>query len=429
MNFLDDINQRKIKDDLGKLEISVQNEQETNSQEKADVAAIQEQIRALMKKMGCPEDVFPVEKDEMDLEDFQQQVDEIFQEAFPEGERELKDKHRKLSATDAIVAVLIGGLGVLVDFLIVRIPKGVDYHHGDKVIHQEGSPLTEFFRTLGKDSDGKPAAWVKWLEEQCKVSYDVSTNGDKVNVPGLNPKTHRIFSLGHDPLFGLVFAIYDIFCGNFTTIGKDGVLRIIKVADSADISEALFAVVKWFGHLLSDVTTKMGIPVPGLGIAQMLQVGDFGPKHRTIADLARYMYLNGYDMRHFATMATEPIIIGFMVHLYLYFTNEQNDNGSVSEREYDKLQREIKLQNMMGISLAVAGVGNIAKIMVYEVNPAAFNYPVWLAVLRAAIIQYKIAMRTTKPYEQVIEGRHIIDDRWDILMEKIKKIENYVDET
>ena len=56
-----------------------------------------------------------------------------------------------------------------------------------------------------------------------KVSFDAQDNRHTTEyVEGLSAYYHRMLSLGHDPLLGFVFGVYDIMHGTMTTIDKNG---------------------------------------------------------------------------------------------------------------------------------------------------------------------------------------------------------------
>ena len=322
-----------------------------------------------------------------------------------------------LNKYDVVTAGVIGGLAVLLDFMVVKIPKDTLYTH-DGIHLQEGSPLTEFLRSIGFDENGKTSSWVRELEKKFPVPYDPSVGH---GVPGMNPKVHRMMGLGHDPIFGLLFGIYDILTGSFTSIGKDGILRIERLGESSG-KTLLEAVLLWAGHLFSDIFTKMGIPLPGWGALQVLRFGSIGEKERTVADIARYMYANGYDIRHFVSMSTVPAVIELLTRIYFCFFGKVNPvNQTVSEIEFTQIKNDIKLHKMLIIASAIGTGGNFTKIVING-NPLEFNFPVWLQLLKESVVAVKIATRTTKSFEKVIENRHDLDYRWYVLQENMKRL-------
>lgn len=327
------------------------------------------------------------------------------------------DKIYELQKCDYLVSTIAGGLAVAVDFLVVKTPKNVTLGKGKDATKVEGSPLTGFLRTLGHDSDDNKWKWIEWLEKHCKVPYDKSIDP---LVKGLCPSSHRLHSAAHDPSpAGLLWAIKDLVCGTFTTIDEKGVLRVEKIGEGEGLIGLLVAPVIWLGHIISDVFTSAGIPIPGWTYLQMLQFGSFGEKKRTIADLSRYMYYYGYDLRHLVTMSTTKVIIQFVVRLYHFLINvhpeEMTQQVPLCEKEYGKVKNNIKLHRMLFVSYSIAAAGNIAKIATYQGNPLSINIVIWHDFIKEAITQAKITKRMTKEFEESIELRHIIDEQFEML--------------
>lgn len=319
-----------------------------------------------------------------------------------------------LSKMDLFASVLIGGIAVVLDFLVVKLPK-----ESKANLTNDDSPLTTFLRSLGSDENGKTSKWVTWLENKCKVPYDASISPD---IKGFHPKTHRLRTLAHDPLIGLVFAIMDINNGTMTVIDKNGDLIIKKMSEGTASFELLMPIVKWFGHLLSDVTTKMGIPIPGWCLLKKLDFGSFGSKDRTISEVAEYMYLNGYDVRHLMTMSVVNMVIALLCRLYFKFLGEvKEESALLSQREYVEIKNKIKFHRICAIAHSIAVAGNITKLYV-KGNPNAFNLPLVVGFIKEAVIQAKILARDTKEFEEAVEARYVIDNNWKYLIELTKKM-------
>lgn len=106
--------------------------------------------------------------------------------------------------------------------------------------------------------------------------------------------------------------------GGATTIKKGKLGYESAVTEPALIP--LEAVIKQFIHLVSDVTTSKGLPVPFASVFRALNFGSFprpNGKTATISQLALWMYHNGYDLRYFATMAITPATIEIVLRAYL----------------------------------------------------------------------------------------------------------------
>ncbi|TEU11209.1 MAG: hypothetical protein E3J21_24265 [Anaerolineales bacterium] len=277
----------------------------------------------------------------------------------------------RLDPYDHCLAGVAGLIGVLIDFLLVRIPKDITYM-GE--FGQEGSPLTKWLHSLSIPHDNP-------LAQRFKVSYD-KVLSDRVS--GMGGRTHRILTPGHDPLVGLVVGTIDIIRGGQTAISKHGEVIITSRLD-APVYNPLLAIIRQLGHLLSDANTKMGLLPPGFSIAQLMQLGAFGPKKRTIADLARWMYLEGYDCRHFLTMSTSFAAVEALLRAYFvirraldeeYKADCQVEQDMLGE---DKLGRHPRYRKLAFWGHAVATAGNAGKVLIYQGNPLAINYPQWLA--------------------------------------------------
>jgi hypothetical protein len=215
-----------------------------------------------------------------------------------------------LNLIDMMVVGLAGSIASIIDMLIVKIPKDMNYF-GKYV--QSGSEVTSWLKSIGVDENGELNEFLSWLETKAKVPYDQS-----INHGGLNnffPGNHRLLTPGHDPLFGLIFGTMDILKGRMTVIDGKGAIHFVDTF-SLQQEDRMFAPLLWLAHLVSDVCTKQGIAIPGWGFTQLLQMGSFGEKERNVADITRWMYENGYDLRHFITMSAVPASIEMIVRMY-----------------------------------------------------------------------------------------------------------------
>ena len=319
-----------------------------------------------------------------------------------------------LSEIDISVACVAGGLGVLIDFLVVKIPKSANIVRKGETIHQTGSPLTEWMRTIGFDKNGKTSPWVKTFEKWFGVNYDTSIiKGEK----GFYPKTHRIYSLAHDPSpNGLLWAIKDMVSGTFSYIDKAGNLKIAPAAATSPF-KILAAPIVWLGHLISDIFTKAGLPLPGSCFLRTLQFGSFGEKKRTLGQVIEYMYVEGYDLRHLATMSLANACVEIIIRLYHILTkpNVQMFARPAALIQADKEMIRHKLQKMRLCGYSVAAAGNLTKLAAYKWNPTALNAPIWLAFIRSSFAEFEYQTSQTKEVLDVMDLRSEIEDNFDSL--------------
>jgi len=269
-----------------------------------------------------------------------------------------------------IAAMAVAGIvAAVVDFLVVRIPKDMTFQ-GD---FQTGSPLTKWIKSFDVPSDNP-------LSDYFKASFDKVKD---VDIAGFSGWSHRLQTFAHDPLMGLAFGTIDIMRGGLTGISRDGIIQYIT-GTGAPISNPLEAMVILIGHLMSDVCTKMGLPVPGWSLTHMLQFGEFGAKGRNISEVARFMYLEGYDSRHFLTMATSVASAEIVLRSYVGLRKHFDDDYAATWKRQDAVAKfsgtsaNPTFQAMSLGAHGIAAAANAGKIVVYGGNPLAFNYAQWL---------------------------------------------------
>jgi len=335
--------------------------------------------------------------------------------------------HADLDCYDVWAAVAAGTVAALVDFFIVKIPQDHLYK-GEYA--QEGSPLTRWLQS--KDDPGQ-----HWIAGLAKRLEDNKTSFDAVGpimeddlVDGFHPKTHRLQTFGHDPLLGLVIGTIDVMRGGMTAISRDGIPMLLGGDDVAGgLRPPVANIFKAFGttvlHMLSDATTAMGLQPPGFTLLQSFDVEAPLNDERTIGELARFMYLKGYDSRHFLTMSTSVAAAEVVLRGY-YFLRRHFDDEYDAEVCYtaevagEKSWRFNRHPRFMGMKLTAHTIGaamNAAKVTVYQGNPLAVNYTQWLSFVRDAI---RFAGVKTKKPGEVVRGHaqanaRRLEEGWDAI--------------
>jgi hypothetical protein len=203
----------------------------------------------------------------------------------------------------------------------------------------------------------------------------------------MHARNHRLLTPGHDPLIGLIVGVSDILRGGRTSFDLSGTAHF-DAGLAAPESNPLVAVTRWVLHIISDAVTSMGLPAPGWTLAPLLQVGRFGEKGRTVADLAHFMYLNGYDLRHFLAAATTPLAIELSLIAYeagRRYLDPDYDRRWIAAGPADGSRSHPKHIVLRLIGDAIASAANAGKIAVYGGNPLALNYAQWLSLIRSAV--------------------------------------------
>lgn len=282
-----------------------------------------------------------------------------------------------LDELDVLAAGVAGAIGGAIDLLVVAIPSDVTYLGQ---YEQAGSVITRALKAWTVPSDNGVASCAK-------VPFDQVSGANRVR--GMFPGNHRFLTPGHDPLLGWVVGVFDILRGGRTSIGVDGMLRFHDGV-SAPTNDVAAAVASELLHLISDVATKAGLPAPLMTAAGLLRFGSFGEGQRTVADLARYMYLNGYDLRHFLTTCSTPAAIRLVLSAYSlgrqFADDEYRDDCAAAARRDGGTLEHPRLETIRLLADAVACAANAGKVALFQGNPSAFNYGQWLTLIRSASV-------------------------------------------
>lgn len=286
--------------------------------------------------------------------------------------------------------IFVGASGVLAsltDFLLVRIPQTMN---AGEYVGQEGSPLTAWLKQYNTTkSDDWFAQWARHLSNTCKVPYDTQKSVSSENIPGMSGRTHRFQSLGHDPILGFVFGVLDIMRGTITGFSYDklsGTHSWVHGAARSNLEPIglIEAILKHIGHLISDVATPMGLPAPFMTLIQGINTDSFGEKERTVGEIARWMYLNGYDFRHFLVSGITPAVIEIILRAYIMLKHY----AQYGETKFS-LGSHPKYRTMLLAAHGIAALGNAGKIVLMHGNPLAINYAEWMALFRYLIPSMK----------------------------------------
>lgn len=291
----------------------------------------------------------------------------------------------KLDKLDIGISAVAAIVGAAVDILLVGIPqKGAE---GLQV-----GPLSDFIRN--KFDEKFPSDEMEKLANSkvSKVPYDAQDNRNTtVYVEGLSGYYHRLLSLGHDPLLGFIFGVFDILTGRMTTIDKTGKIVSQVMENYADRKESdkFAAIAKQINHFKSDVTTSMGLPAPLMGLFNLFQFGSIGEEEQTIADIVQGMYFEGYDFIHFCSLSVPMMLVEVIVRIG-YSIKRIKEGHSVKESIPFSLNREEhpKLATMLFIGHSGATAANAGKIY-FTKNPLAINYPQWVAFAKYSYKQLK----------------------------------------
>ncbi|GIF86063.1 hypothetical protein Cba03nite_74120 [Catellatospora bangladeshensis] len=338
------------------------------------------------------------------------------QQVLPTGQiarslRSYTEKHGDISwdKADWTVVLAAGFLATLLDVILVRIPRDTTFL-GEK---QTGSPLTKWLQDRDRAKDVHDR-FFKGFEKLAKVPYDApTTKATGGLVSGMRPATHRLQSFGHDPALGFLVGVADIMHGTGTYIDKAGQLvQVAGVADPVGLINALLTQVR---HLLSDVYTPAGLQPPLFTLLQLGQIESpfsLGPSGVKVpwTDVARYMYTNGYDLRHFFTMGITPGVVSAVIRGY-WLLKSYTTGGTATQRKLE----HAKLTSMLLLGHTIATSGTLIKTgLIFGMNPAALNYNQILAMAPATIAWFKEAIARDHRISRAL------DKEWELLLADVR---------
>jgi hypothetical protein len=268
---------------------------------------------------------------------------------------------------DMIFVGASGVLASLTDALLVRVPKD--------------SSLTQWLKSYDPaKSDDWISKWIQNLSKTCTVPYD---NQDLLD--GMYAKSHRLQSLGHDPVLGFIFGVIDILRGTVTGFSYDKITKnhtwaCEAVGKNYEPVNLITALLRQIGHLISDVATPMGLPAPFMALFQGINIGSIGEKGHSVGEVARSMYLNGYDLRHFLVSGITPATIEIILRAYVMLRH-YSEHGEFQPN----LMKHPKYRTMLTAAHGIAATANAGKVVLMQGNPLAINAAEWFAFIRYLI--------------------------------------------
>ncbi len=342
--------------------------------------------------------------------------------AIKQLNEEFNALHR-LDKYDITISATAGLLGGAIDILLVGIPQKTP----DGL---QAGALSDYIRQWFENKYPKDEMEKLANSKVSKVPYDAQDNRNtEIYVEGLSSYYHRLLTLGHDPLLGFLFGVFDILTGRMTTIDKAGrfVSQVMPNYADRKESDVFAAIAKQIIHLKTDVNTSMGLPVPFMSFFNLLQFGSVGEAEQSIAQIVQGMYYEGYDFIHFCSMSIPVMIIEVIVRIGYAF-KRLNEGFSIKESIPFSLNREKKpkLSTMLFIGHSASTSINAGKIY-FTKNPMSINYPQWIAFAKYSYKQLKWCL-LEKPVLQDAYVRGVIIDELNFIYEDIdRNFENISD--
>ncbi len=294
----------------------------------------------------------------------------------------------RLDKNDIAISVIAGLVGAAVDILMVGIPQKTP-------AGLSAGKLSDFIRSEFEKKFPEEEMERLANSKVSKVPFDAQDNRHTTEyVEGLSAYYHRLLSLGHDPLLGFIFGVFDILSGRMTTIDKRGriVSQVMEVYTDRKESDIFAALAKQVVHFKSDITTSMGLPAPLMSLFNLLQFGSIGEAEQTIAEIVQGMYYEGYDFIHFCSMSVPVMLVEVITRLGYAFKRIKEGHPVKDSIPFSlDRNKHPKLATMLFIGQAGATAINAGKVY-FTKNPMAINYPQWIAFAKYSYSQLKWAL-------------------------------------
>jgi len=385
------------------LHTSINNTQKKANAVEESFAETDAMLRELRLELGalidnCPAEAsIPSDTSDTALDELNKTVTDIIA---------LAEDKSKLNAADVVVGISAGLLAAVIDIIFVGAPEVVKIYKGGE--NFDGSILTAAFRKVGND-DGKLSEMLEWLCGKCKVAYDIPIVKDTAN-----PNNHRLRNFAHDPLLGALFAVVDIVMGTATFVDNNGKLRVVVNDRTYPDSEKILSLVYYLGHLLSDVCTARGLPIPGFALTQFFATGE----DSSLAHICEQMYKDGYDLRHLASMSVPVAVKNLIIEAYIRVFRSEELCGitTIAQKQIIENQKQGLKYKLLLVSDGMACAGNVFKFFLPPTggNPTALNLSEWISLLNNSIATLKYQHRD-KDVEMAIAARAAINQNWSAL--------------
>jgi len=289
-----------------------------------------------------------------------------------------------LDGWDYAIAIGCGVLAGLLDCLCVQAPLKQTAGFNQKVDGLFNGWVQDAFNAV------LPPGTSKLLSDAYKVaSADVSVgsrfvDGENLTKP-LSPTNHRFRALSHDPLLGILIGAWDMLRGTCTIVYQGEIRSLPTKAAKVDMSP-FRAMGQMLGHLLSDVNAPsakgnrgMGLPAPLMGLFRMFSGVNIGDS--TLDKQVEWMYVKGYDFRHFTVTSIPSMIMELCTRLF-YTIKQMTVHGQpLGQSMIDTVPARMNPRFRILLAMAYGAYAAINGGRVYLTgNLLNLNYSAWMGL-------------------------------------------------
>lgn len=294
------------------------------------------------------------------------------------------NRQYSLDGWDYAIAGVCGLIASLLDWFCIRAPIKPTKAFTEKVDGIFNRAVQSAFNYV------LPPELSKKLSKLCPIgSADASIVKDCLfGAEGktLSPLNHRIRELSHDPVLGIIFGVLDMLNNTTTVVNNGAVISYPNMKTNPSDCNIFYLIGKMFGHLCSDVNAPsangnrgMGLPPPFMGLLRFfdqIKVGD-----STFDKQLEYMYVKGYDFRHFVTTSIPCIIMEVLMRTFWIVKQHSLNNVPWGKAIVETLPSKInpRFRIMLTLGYGVMCGCNYGKIYIsHEI--LNLNYSAWMGL-------------------------------------------------
>ena len=216
--------------------------------------------------------------------------------------------------------------------------------------------------------------------------------------PGtLNPMNHRLRSLSHDPVLGILFGVADVMRGTCTVV-RNNEIKVFRGKHGPAATGVVNALARMLGHLASDVNAPsstgnrgMGLPAPFMGILRMFN--GIPVSESELGKQVEFMYVNGYDFRQFAAASIPALIMEALMRACYAAKQVKLTDEPLGQVLVQTVPTRMnpRFRTMLAIGYGSMASVNAGRIYVTK-NVMNLNYAAWMGLVWNGFHALKWAM-------------------------------------
>lgn len=294
-------------------------------------------------------------------------------------DKRITDFNRRynLDTWDYAIAGSCGLFAAMLDLLCVRAPQKPTANWSQEVDGIFNQSVQKAFNKILP-----PELSHALSKENLIGGPDSSVMTDLLGAPAkvLNPVNHRLRSIAHDPILGLIFGVSDMMNGTCTVI-NNGKIRTFPSLEGSTKGDIFQLLGKMFGHLLSDLNAPsshgnrgMGLPAPFLGVLRMLD----GVSSTDFSKEIEQAYVRGYDFRQFIVSSLPVTIMEVLLRAFYAIKQKKLYDSPLCETLLDTtpFMMNPKFRIMLALSYGTSSAVNAGKVYITQ-DVLNANYASW----------------------------------------------------